>query len=64
MTPTFLLAVDVGSDTDLLGIAQEIQDAVEEKFPVLSCKPWAQGTAGGAFSSPAPLQQLPPTQLP
>lgn len=44
MTPTFLISIDTGSDTDLLTVAQEIHDALDDSFSVISVKPWQQAT--------------------
>lgn len=51
MKATFLVEVDVGSDTNLLGIAEELQDVLfSSPFEVLSVKPWQRHSfpTGGA----------------
>lgn len=42
MTVTFLVEVDVGSDTDLISMAEDIHEAVNPVVPVLSVKHWAR----------------------
>lgn len=53
MRATFLLTLETGDDTDLPGIAEEVQHYVEDRFDVLSCHPWAHPTQ----LSPEPTQQ-------
>lgn len=57
MKSTFLVEIDHGSDTDLAGIAFDMQEALQvSTFPyeTLSVKPWTHPT----------LQQASPLQLP
>lgn len=55
MTATFLVQLDTGSDTDFLGLADEIKDALEQNgATVLSCKPWSrQSLSGGVLPAPS-----------
>ena len=64
MNASFILTLDTGSDTDLIGIAQDIQDLVdgEEGLHVIDCKPYQHPTLGiggpaipGALPPPNPL---------
>lgn len=58
MTRTFLVALDTGTDTDLIGIAQDIFDELDGAFQVSSVKPWS-GKETGALPTlipPSPQQ--------
>lgn len=57
MTRTFLVDLDTESDTDLLGIAADIQDALEsDGFLVQNVRPWSEHNATlGNVSAQAPL---------
>lgn len=63
MKRAFILTLDTAGDTDLIGIADEISQAVSEKgLQVLDCKPWASpGTQGVVLPS---LPVKPPTPVP
>lgn len=62
MTATFLLTLDVGSDTDLLSIAEDISHVAEQSGMIVQeCKPWARQTfSSGAQTIAPPTQQTPP----
>jgi hypothetical protein len=38
----FILTLNTGDDTDLIGIAEELKFYVEDRFEVISCHPWAR----------------------
>jgi hypothetical protein len=61
MTSTFLLSIDHGTDTDLLGIADELATVVSNNSPfeVLSSKPWFHPTL--QTGAQAPSQSAAPT---
>lgn len=64
MTRTFLLDLNVGSDTDFLAIAEELKTLVEthSDFEVLSSKPWSGKTTGALPTLiPPATQSIPPT---
>ena len=45
MNATFLIDLDVGDDTDLISIAEELADALESRgFIVVSSRPWSRKT--------------------
>lgn len=45
MNATFLVDLDVGDDTDLLSIAEELADALESQgFIVNTSRPWSRKT--------------------
>ncbi len=59
MTSTFLVSVDHGDDTDLVGIAIDLQDALlNSPFEILSVTPWTHPTLGQT----APTQTAEPLQ--
>lgn len=56
MIAAFIVQLDTGSDTDLLGIADDIRDACEkEGFLVKECKPWQREAllSGGVLPAPS-----------
>lgn len=58
MKSTFLIEVDHGDDTDLQGVAFDLQDALEtSSFPysVLSVKPWTHPSLLGAPAQTPPV---------
>lgn len=54
MTSTFLVEVDHGSDTNLLGIAADLEHILhnDPELIVLSVKPWTHPTLGTAQAPP------------
>ena len=48
MKATFLCELEVGSDTDLLSIAEDLSSFINSGFDyeALSCKPWSRPTLG------------------
>lgn len=56
MTRTFLLTLDVGSDTDLQGIALEIEDALSTlPYPLADpVRPWSSHSQGGLLPPTPP----------
>lgn len=53
MTSTFLVSVDHGSDTDLLGIADELLQSFQSApFEVLTVTPWSHPTLGQQSPTP------------
>lgn len=63
MTPTFLVQLDVGSDTDLTSIASEVEEELTASgFSVLEVKPWSQhNTLGGSLLPQPPQGGILPT---
>lgn len=60
MTAAFIIELDTGSDTDLIGIAEDLAQVVDgqEGFVVISCKPWAHPTLATGQTPPVvPGQQ-------
>jgi len=61
MTATFLVELDVEDDTDLVSIAQDLSDSINQHFDydALSVKPWKRETlsapVGVIPSAPPPL---------
>lgn len=65
MTSTFLIALEVGSDTDLNAIAQELADILDDHFEVISSKPWAhKNLTDEALVPPPPVAPANTTQQP
>lgn len=68
MKHAFIVELDVDSDTDFTGIAEELKDSIDEHFSLacLSVKPWAAGRAVALpIDTPAPAaQSLPPLPPP
>ena len=63
MQAAFVLTLDTGDDTDLVGIAEEISHYIDDRFQVISCHPWARQTleTGSLLTPPAvPGQQQKP----
>lgn len=61
MTAAFIVQLDTGSDTDFLGIADDIKEAVETKgFTVLECKPWSRQSLSGRV---LPAPSVAPTNI-
>jgi len=57
MTKAFIVNLDTGSDTDFIGMATEIQDALEKDgMIVVSVQPWASPETKTVVQ-PNPLQQ-------
>jgi hypothetical protein len=58
MTATFLIELDVEDDTDLVSIAQDLSDSINQHFDydALSVKPWKREAlmAAVTVSPPAP----------
>lgn len=57
MKSTFLIEVETEGDTDLIGVAEELKNILDEHFEydVSSVKPWQRPTMpGAAFAPPAP----------
>lgn len=48
MKKSFIVDLDVESDTDFLGIAEELKDSINSHFPLacLRVAPWASPTLG------------------
>lgn len=65
MIRTFLLAVDVGTSMDFLGIAEDISsDLIRAGHDVQSVKPWKSTADAAPTLLPPPLQQTPPPTQP
>jgi hypothetical protein len=69
MNATFLVSLNIGSDTDLLGIAQDIEAELSDAgMDVLSCAPWSHPSLSGVPPSTAlggtqpQIQQTPQIQ--
>lgn len=69
MQAAFILTLDTGDDTDLIGIAADVSDIVDgqQGLIVVSCKPWPHPVlmpepALGAPTPPSPLAGSQPTQ--
>ena len=61
MTATFLCTIDTGSDTDFLGIADEIREACESKgLNVKEVKPWQRKAVTDMKPVFRPPQNFPP----
>lgn len=66
MTSAFILTLDVGDDTDLLGIADDVIQLVdgEEGLKVISCVPYQHPTLGiGGPAAVVPGLPPPPNPL-
>ena len=65
MNATFLLTLDVSSDTDLLSIAEDLKDIIETHSDhlVSESKPWHRETFSLDSQSPG-IQLPPPPQQP
>lgn len=66
MKRTFLLDIDLGDSTDLIGTAAEIADAVADRgLNVLECRVWRSRndlqTPAGPVAAPLPVK--PPSPL-
>lgn len=60
MTATFLVEIDIEDDTDILGIAMDLEETLAEHFEyqTISVKPWKRET----LSTPAGV--IPSAALP
>jgi hypothetical protein len=63
MTRTFLVALDTGSETDLLSMEQDIMEALSGEFDVSSVKLWS-GKETGALPTLIPPPQQGGASLP
>lgn len=50
MQAAFVLTIETEDDTDLIGIADDIKFRVEDRFNVISCRPWAREQTLGTSS--------------
>lgn len=64
MKKSFIVDLDVESDTDFLGIAEELKDSINSHFPLacLRVAPWASPSLGQ--TTPMQIQApIPPPTL-
>jgi hypothetical protein len=60
MTATFLVELDVEDDTDLVSIAQDLSDSINQHFDydALSVKPWKREALAATVTVPPPAPSL------
>lgn len=64
MQAAFVLTIETGDDTDLIGIAEEISHYIDDRFQVISCAPWARPSLENSVLPTPPVvpgQQQKPT---